>query len=242
MQKYISEIVERQVAGWNAAGAAARERSLRRPPALPVVTVARELGSGGAETAKRVAENLGCCLVGYSIVDSVAAALGFSKEVLNFMDERLKSEFMSWFDSSFCGEMDQRDYHQYMKAMIRSLTELGSVVFLGRGAAFVKTRRRKINVRIVAPKEERVRRVKARLHLNEREALAEIDKSDKMRTKFIRAAYHREWSDPAEYDFVINTAKIDIPHAAAMIESVWRRMAADERNDSLRPTAVYISN
>ena len=166
--------------------------------------------------------------MGYSIVDSIATDLGLPKEILDFMDERLKSEFMSWYDSSFCGEMDQHDYHHYMRATIRSLAELGSIVFLGRGAAFVKTKRRKINVRIVAPREDRIRRIIARLHLNEREAVQEMEKSDRARAKFIRTAYQKDWSDPSGYDFVINTAHMSIAQAAGMIEETWQRIYEEE--------------
>ena len=233
MLRYIGEIVERQVARWNAASIAAKERSVYKEPSLPVVTIARELGSGGADVAKLVAQKLNCSLVGYSIVDSIANDLGLPKKILDFMDERLKSEFMSWYDASFCGEMDMHDYHHYMRATIRSLAELGSIVFLGRGAAFVTTKRRKIDVRVVAPRNERIRRIAERKHLREHDAVHEIEKSDKARMKFIRSAYQRDWSDPSGYNFVINTGQLSIPQAAAMIEDVWYRIYEEEQNEAL---------
>ena len=222
----IAEILERQVAQWNAEQAA-RQRALEKSLPVPIVTISRQLGSGGAEVAKQVALRQDCALAGYDIVNSIAGSLGISKDLLACMDERLKSKFKSWFDSSFCGEVDQEDYHRYMKATIRSLAELGSVVMLGRGAAFVKTNRPKINVRIVAPRSLRIERLTARRNSTAREAEELIDRSDRERAKFIRTVYGRSWDDELAYSLVINTADMDIPHAATMIEMAWQTRRDD---------------
>jgi cytidylate kinase len=218
----ITAIIERQVAQWNAENAAAAERGISGASRLPVVTISRELGSGGAIVAKTVAENLNCSLIGYSIVETAACNLGLPKEALDCMDEKLKSQFKSWFDASFCGGVDQGDYHHCMVAIIRSMIELGAVVLLGRGAAFVDTSRRKINVRVIAPKEVRIERVMTRNGCNRRSALLAIEKSDKERSKFIKQVYGKEWRRSAEYDLVINTANTDITRVSALITCAWQ--------------------
>ena len=218
----IEAIIERQVAQWNAERAAARERGNKTLTLLPVVTISRQLGSGGGTVARKVAEDLDCSLVGYGIVDTVAGNLGLPKDILNCMDEKLKSQFKSWFDSSFCGEVDQDDYHRYMVAIIRSMAELGAVVFLGRGAAFVDTERRKINVRIIAPKPVRIERVMKRHGSTQKAAVDAIEKSDRERTKFIRKVFGKDWNDPTNYDLIINTTSVDVTHVSALVECAWK--------------------
>ena len=223
----IGAIIERQVSLWNTEKAAASERGAKARQLSAVITVSRELGSGGASVARSVAERLGCSLVGYSIVDTVSKNLGLPKDVLTYMDEKLKSQFLSWFDSSFCGEVDQSDYHRYMLATIRSLAELGGVVLLGRGGAFVETDRRKINVRVIAPKEVRIERIMERDRCDRKRAVDAIDKSDKTRTKFIRSVFDRDWRNPIHYDIVINSAHMDVAHAAALVACAWHNYSKD---------------
>lgn len=222
----IAEIMERQVAQWNAEQAA-RQRALEKSLPVPIITISRQLGSGGAEVAKQVAIRQDCALAGYDIVNSIAGSLGISKELLTCMDERLKSRFKSWFDSSFCGEVDQEDYHRYMKATIRSLAELGSVVMLGRGAAFVKTNRPKINIRIVAPRMLRIERVSNRRSITRKASQELIDTSDRERARFIQTVYGKDWDDSLNYSLVINTQDIDILHAATLIEAAWQNRRDD---------------
>jgi cytidylate kinase len=55
---------------------------------MAVITISRQLGSGGAIIARMVAEELGFRFVGREIVDAVAARAGVSTATARNMDEQ----------------------------------------------------------------------------------------------------------------------------------------------------------
>ena len=56
--------------------------------------------------------------------------------------------------------------------------------------------------------------------LSEDEALKQINDNDKAAFEYIERFYSIDWSDPTNYDIVLNTAKIDVSTAALMIASI----------------------
>jgi cytidylate kinase len=77
-------------------------------------------------------------------------------------------------------------------------------VFVGRGVRFILPRDRGLNVRIIAPKRQRIKHIMERRHCDHRDAEAFIDQTDKGRTDFVRRYYQHDVTDPQLYDLVIN--------------------------------------
>ena len=101
---------------------------------------------------------------------------------------------------------------------------MGSVVLLGRGAGFVPRSRPRLDVRVIAPLDQRVERVAVQRELNRQQAQKICERTDKERGDFVRRLFDADWADPSHYDLVINTAKLDIPTAVTLLETAWRQL------------------
>ncbi len=228
MAPSIRSIVERQISRWYAEQRAAQEAAEDRCTPKPVITVSRQLGSGGAEIAMLTAKRLDCEIIGWRIVNQIAERIEVRREIVHLMDEKTRSLVWNWFNQMRkTPSMDENEYHALLLGTIRSFIELGSVVMLGRGAGFVQTERPKVNVRIIAPMEKRIERVVKRDECSRYEAVAAIDRSDSQRAKFTKRLFGEDWGDALNYDLVINTGTISPVAAATAIETLWLRFVGE---------------
>jgi cytidylate kinase len=245
MSRDLEAIVNRQILRWNAEKMAAVEQAAAAAVLRPVVAVSRQLGSGGAEIAADVASRLECEFVGYKMVNEIAERTSVCDELMRALDEHTRTQQQKWIDAMIRKwDFDETDFHRQLLTAVRALAEMGSIVILGRGACFIETERLKVNVRVVAPLEQRVERVMKRIGCEEKKALEIVEKNDRERKKFVKRIFYKDVDDPLNYDIVINTGRVHISCAAAMVESTWRHMAAnagkkDERQLTTKQPVVY---
>jgi cytidylate kinase len=76
-----------------------------------------------------------------------------------------------------------------------------------------------LHVRVIAPQAVRVHRIMQREGVNEEEAQKMIEENDKAASEYLQRFYNIDWDAPANYDIVINTAKLDLSTAALLIAS-----------------------
>jgi cytidylate kinase len=222
MTQGIRAIVDRQITRWNAERKALEERKGGTVVPRPVIAISRQMGSGGAEVAKNVARRLDCQLIGYELVDEIASRAKVRKDLLDCMDERVGADSRPWLYRVFSEEsFDEGDYHKYLPLVLGGLMELGSVVFLGRGAGFVPAKGPRLRVRIVASLEKRLQTIMAREACSRDEAENSIKECDGERAKFVKRLVSKDISAPLEYDLIINTDDIHTSCAAALLETAW---------------------
>jgi cytidylate kinase len=77
-----------------------------------------------------------------------------------------------------------------------------------------------LHVRIVAPAAVRVKRIMESRGLSQEDALRLIEDNDKAEAEYLQRFYSIDWKDPAVYDVVLNTWKMDFNTAAKVIVSV----------------------
>lgn len=224
MTRSIDHIVQQQVERWRKEQQGLADKSAEGRFPRPVIAISRMLGAGGATIAHGVAKRLGCQIVGYTIVNEIAKRSDVREELVEALDERSRSQIKAWIDSVLHGQLfDEGDYHHYLLTTVRSLTRMGSVVVLGRGATFLPRDRPRLDVRIVAPIEDRITRLVRRDELTREQAYEAVKRSDAERTRFVKKLFGRNWDDPLEYDLVINTGSIDLEAAVSLVEGAWLR-------------------
>ena len=109
--------------------------------------------------------------------------------------------------------------HKYVHHLIKIVLALGakgSCVILGRGAMRILPLETTLRVRLVAPREDRIKRYAREERITAEEAARRIDATDRERAEFLRLHFNTDVNDPAEYDIVLNTARYD-PGACATI-------------------------
>ncbi len=178
---------------------------------MAIITISREMGSGGIPIAHEVADRLGYTLIDGDALRKVAGDYGLSDEAFELADEK---------PPAFVDELDQKlavDLHQ-IELIILEKALAGNVIIYGRGGQDLLAKVSNVfRVRIIAPFEERVERWAEREWLDPDYARILVRRSDQQRAGFIKYYFDRDWAAPLHYDLVINTSKLSHETAVKLI-------------------------
>ena len=193
----------------------------------PVVTISRQLGSGGTSIAKLVARELDFKLYDREIIDHVAELAGMEPEQLEKQDEELPGVVSDLVLQLLEGNRPTvGGYLRILVRVVRQVGMKGEAVIIGRAANYILPNA--FRVRIIAPEALRVARV-AELHdMDEKAARRMVIETDRKRHRFVRSGFGSDQDDLLGYDLVINTQHCSIEHAAALITAGFR-----ERKEAL---------
>jgi cytidylate kinase len=198
-----------------------------------LITISRQYGAGGSEVAARVSRALGWRVVDNELVERVAALAGLTAEDVAQREERV-STFIERLARTVVGAtrelavppaaggtaptLSEADLVRVTERVVEEAAAQGRVVLVGRAAPAVLARERDaIHVKVVAPRDWRIRAVAERLAIPPEEAASLTDETDRMRARYHRQHYQRDWSDPANYHLVLNTAALGLDGAAEVV-------------------------
>jgi cytidylate kinase len=166
------------------------------PGSRPFVTILREAGAGGSALAQALAEALAAREPGShwqsfdrELVEKVAADHGISAPLV----ESLEEASHTWLDKLLHSgpESDFGVYRRVAETM-RALAEVGGAVLVGRGGVFVtRDLPGGIHVRLVAPRDWRIRRLAKARGLSAAEAERVVRETEEHRAAF----YRSRWPD-----------------------------------------------
>ena len=208
---------------------------------MRVITVSRQYGSGGSVIAKMVADRLDWTIVDNDFVDRVAERVGLPPEDVAEREERVATLierlastlaisspelFIATSDLSPEVTRSTDEIVHMTEAVIQEAVEHGTVVLVGRGAqAYLANRDATLHVRIVAPREDRVRASARRLGISEKKAERTVDARDQGRKEYVQTHYQRDWDDPCNYHLIVNSALVSYEGAADLIVEAATRTA-----------------
>lgn len=192
-----------------------------RPAVYDVITISRELGSGGTTVAKMVARELDLKLYDREIIEHMAARLRAELHQVEQLDEVVTSPVEDIIHGAMERLPSSATYKRILTEVVRGIGDGGHVVILGRGGAVLLPR--SLRIRITAPFEVRVARVAELEDLTLREARDVVSRTDNQRAAFYRAHFRVNIADPALYDLVVNTERTSLEHAAALVVTAARQ-------------------
>lgn len=199
-----------------------------------IITISRELGSGGHTVGQLLAERLGVRFSDKELIKALREEFHLTTDAI----ERLKGEKKDWLTSLLrkivampkaenVVEWDDKFVQEYRpdlssdeifeaeKQILRGIAEEGSCVIAGRSGFFVlKDFPNKVDIFITAPREKRIQRVMVKQHLSEQEAAAAIDRVDKGRENYIKRYAGTSRYDVRNYDLIINMDNVPDENAA----------------------------
>lgn len=178
---------------------------------MAIITISRQMGSGGIPIAHKVAEKLGYTLVDGDAIMEVADQYGLTRESLELADEK---------PPHFSEKLDSK--HEIalhlIELIILEYALKGNVIIYGRGGQdLLEGINSVLRVRIIAPFEDRVERWAEREWLDPDRARMLVRKNDQQRAGFIKYYFDRDWDDPLGYDLVINTQRLSEESAVRLI-------------------------
>ena len=216
---------------------------------MAVITISRQYGSGGDEIADRVTEILGYPHFDKRMITQAAAEAGISEtevfdysedthKVRSFMDRlfnrsvmmttghMLESGGLSVYDMEV--PLGQDVMLALVQKAIRSAYRIGNIVIVGRASQVIlQDRPKAVHIRIEAPMEYRILRLKEKIKQTRqgqqadgdylREAQNTILERDAASADYVRHHYHHDWSDVRLYHVVLNTGKLNYERAAQFI-------------------------
>lgn len=196
-----------------------------------IITITREFGSGGRTIGRMVADALGYSFYDWNLVEKIAEETGFAKEFIEENGEE-QGRFMTMLGTSSFGFNLNEQLFEAQSRVIFDLARQGNCVFVGRCADYLLRNEPDVmSCFIYANEESRKNRI-----LNEYgETDVPIDKRMKDKDKRRKAHYQyftsRKWGKAFYYDLCIDTSRITLEDAAAMIVSM-----AGEFKPGLRQT------
>ena len=192
-----------------------------------IISVGRQLGSGGRTIAKMLAEEFGCTFYDREVLELAAKESGFSPEFFEKNDERkgfldqifhMHVPFIS--DSSFYDNgLSQESLFRIQSDAIRKATDESSCVFVGRCADYVlRDYENVVNIFITASIEDRISEIRKRKECQEDEALKIIENGEKSRSTYYNYYTGKKWGDSSSYDLCVNTSLLGIEGTEAYIK------------------------
>ncbi len=110
--------------------------------------------------------------------------------------------------------------HQTSSTILK-LAQVGNVIIIGRGANIITSHlRNTFNIRLIAPKNIRIRNLEKQLNVSRKEAAEILEREDKARKEYIETYFRKDIDDPLLYDVVLNTAKLDVDLLVKMLRDM----------------------
>jgi cytidylate kinase len=195
-----------------------------------VITISRQMGSGGAEIGQMLAKRLDWACLDREIVTQAAELLEAPEESLSHREESVPK---FWQTLASLGSYISRDAYvppqiaytptakeifTAQSEVIRKAARDRSSVIIGRcGASVLAGRPNVLRVFLHADLTFRAQRVSELYHVPETTALKMINQNDSNRAAYHQTFTGESWTDATRCDLAIHTARCGLDQAVEMI-------------------------
>lgn len=198
--------------------------------AYNIVTIGRELGSGGREIGLKLAEKTGWKFIYRELVNESVKAAGLSDKYVETHEQQMTASdkllrYIS-MDNLFSDEKLSNDDKLFItqSKLIRRFAEEGDCVIVGRcGDVILQDNPNCFNVFVSADKDFAKKRVAEEFSMTYEEAEKEIERVNKLRGNHYRYYTGKAWGDPSRYDMYIKSSDIGIDKAVEEIYNVIKK-------------------
>ncbi|AEJ20876.1 AAA family ATPase [Gracilinema caldarium] len=190
---------------------------------MAVLTISRDIGSGGLELARRTAELTNYLIADKSVIEHIMREYGF----VNF-DKSYESSG-SFFSAE--EELTERTL-SFLDQVIRAIARTNNCIIIGRGGFVPLTGfSDAIHIRVTAPFSVRVDRVMRESNLLSRiDAEQVVLKKDKARRGFLARYYGVRWEDTVPFDMVVNVDIFGIDPLAHLLADTLDQLMSKQVN------------
>ncbi|HWB59504.1 MAG TPA: cytidylate kinase-like family protein [Chthoniobacteraceae bacterium] len=193
--------------------------------AQPAITISRETGAGAMTIGKLLVKiledrhhgSLPWTFFDRELVERVIQDHALPERLKRYMPED-KGNIHTMIEEVFGLHPDPRSLVEHTADTILRLATLGNAIMVGRGGNIVTSRLPNVlHVRLVAPMETRIRRIRKLRNLTEREAVLYIETADMGRRRYVKHYFNEDIADPLHYHLVVNTGMVPDERAAMLI-------------------------
>lgn len=200
-----------------------------------IITINRELGSGGRTVGRKLAEKLGVEYFDKAVINALQERYNLSVEQI----EQLKGQETGWWEefkrkmtfSESEYELNQtnietEDVFRAETQILKALAKDQSCVIAGRTAFYMfREHPNHLSILIQASMLNRMERVAREQNMTKEQARLVIDKVDKMRENYVKEFTGTSRYDARNYHLVINMDDISEDAAVELILTYIRSMS-----------------
>ena len=197
------------------------------------ITISRQTGSGGTYIGYLAAKKLGFRYLDREILQQAANEMGIEPQMLENFDGRSVPLFERIINSFCFGTPEvpgvptfrkpiyNKDLFALQSNIIKQIAGQCSSVIVGRGGFYIlKDKPDTIHVFIHAPFDYRVEHIMKEQKMDEKDARAIVQESDRTRTKFIRDMLGIDWTDARNFHLSIDTSIISLSAVVEIITNM----------------------
>lgn len=198
-------------------------------PEKYVITIGRQMGSGGRIVGRKLADRLGIDFYDKELLMQAARAAGLSPEFFERNDER-RPTFISglfsfnmglspvtWFDTN--STIGDDALYKAQCEFMHTIAAKGPCIIVGRSADYVlRDLPNLVNVFVHASMDDCIRRtIEREPSRTPEQARAFCEKSNKLRANFYNFYTDKHWGEAAGYDLSLSTSALGIDGAVDLI-------------------------
>ena len=196
-----------------------------------VITISRQPFSCGDDIAKALSEALGIELITRDKLLGEFLPDGLFPHDINMLKNSAKYYLKPY--------KKNQSFLSYISKSLHDFSKDGSFILLGFGSSMMFANDEdSLHIRIIAPKQKRIKNVMQNYSLSEDEAEQTLINADKKQRRFITTLFGADVTDPAHYDIVINTKALLAQEAANAVLSVIN----DKKQEEQEPAAEPLQN
>ena len=199
-----------------------------------VIVVGRQLGSGGRDIAKMLANDFNCKFCDRELLNLAAKESGFSEKFFERYDEHkcfLRSVFHLHVphvsEGNFYNDnLSEESLFKFQSDAIRKVADESSCVFVGRCSDYVlREKKNLVNIFISADTESRLNRICERHQCDRNAALKIISNGDSNRASYYNYYTGKKWGAAESYDLCINSSILGIEETENYIkEFIYKKL------------------
>jgi len=195
-----------------------------------VITIGRQLGSGGREIGQKLSARLGIAFYDKELIRIASKESGLKEEFFERVDEQkhfslfpgilgLRTALTDDFFSNYY--LSNESLFRIQSDVMRRLATEGSCIFVGRCADYVmKDERNCLNLFICADTEDRIKRISVSHKVSESKAKELTERTDKGRSSYYNYFSGKTWGAAESYHLCINSSVLGIDETVKLIWSV----------------------
>jgi cytidylate kinase len=185
-----------------------------------VISIGRQLGSGGKEIAEKLGAMLNIKVYDKTLLEVAAKESGLDTTVFEKADEQETSGFLNGLFSIHGSMSNYIPGDSYMtndklfeiqSETIRELADKEPCIIVGRCSEYVlRDHPKKISIFITADTQERIERIMEKESLSHEKAVEFIEKGDKRRRSYHDYYATTHWGEARSYDICVNSSRMGI--------------------------------
>jgi hypothetical protein len=218
----VTEALQQSERYWQEQHQAEAEAGRKHP--LPLnVALTRQAGVPGSIIARAVGERLGWSVYDQELVEHIAREMRQRPEVVQRVDERHVPWLLETLEAlSSEPRVSESGYVRQLVQVLASLATRGECVLLGRGAAQILPAATTLRVRLIGDWEDRIETTVRRRGISRAEAIRWVEETDNERQRFVQDHFHKDPTDPSQYDLIVNATRFTIDQTAEIIATAVR--------------------